>query len=233
MALAFDANLGNVTNSATLTTSAAAASGSRVFVFVWWYDATGTCTGAIGRRSDLGGGRPVREHAGRRPATRRSSPQTLLPGWRPRRSSLPRSRPAPDFGPGIAAASFTGVATGASGYVDVIATVTRRTSTRRGRPSNLVTTNADDLLIASRSGSMERRTRPLRLQPRFTTGRQKDRPLRSRVPDRVLDLDLHAGGNVVYGGHDAVQHRGCVQGRLGCRSRSIPLRPTPAGALWR
>lgn len=145
MALAFDANLGTVTDTATLTTSAAAASASRVFMFVWWFG-TQTATGASGGsltwvvdhqfRGSNGGDQNIAVISADAPSGLASS--TVL---------TPSFSATPSFGPGIAAASFTGAETGASGYVDVTSTG-KDDFEEAWTTNNLVTTNADDLLLA-------------------------------------------------------------------------------------
>jgi hypothetical protein len=146
MALAFDADLGSITNNASLTTGAAAAAGSRVFVFVWWYDATATLTSG-----SWGGGLSwVADHQFHGTI---AGDQNIGIGSADAPSGLasstaitPTFSAAVDFGPGIAAASFTGVETGASGYVDVTSTG-KEDFEETWTTNNLVTTNADDLLL--------------------------------------------------------------------------------------
>lgn len=147
MAIAFDANLGTVGNNATLTTSAAAASNSRIILFGLWNDATSVMTGGAWGTSltwvvdkqyedDVSG---TNYHLAIASA---DAPSGLASST----SITPTFDSAVDFGPGFAAVSFTGLETGASGYVDV---------TSNGKSdfeevwttNNLVTTNADDLLV--------------------------------------------------------------------------------------
>lgn len=161
MAIAFNANLGTVTNAASLTTSAAAAAGSRVFVFVWWFDPTATCTGAGGGgltwvvdKQGLGTLAGDQNNA----IVSADAPSGLASST----VITPTFSAAVDFGPGIAAASFTGIATGASGYVDVTSTF-KEDFEEVWTTNNLVTTNADDLLIAfsvSSSGASNTPTAP-------------------------------------------------------------------------
>ena len=146
MAIAFDANLGNVTNSASLTTSAAAAASTRVFLFVWWFDASGTLTGVSG-----GGLTWVVDHqfaSSIDPGARIGIASADAPsGLASSTVITPSFSTAPDFGPGIAAASFTGVATGSSGYIDTTSTGKDDTE-ETWTTNNLATTLADTLLVA-------------------------------------------------------------------------------------
>jgi hypothetical protein len=67
-----------------------------------------------------------------------------------------------DFGPGIAAGSFTGIATGATGYVDTTSTAVEDFN-ETWATNNLVTTLADTLLIglsASSSATAHAATAP-------------------------------------------------------------------------
>lgn len=149
MAIVFDADLGTVTNAGTLTTSAAAASSSRVFVFVGWSHATATLTGCSGggltyvvddQYEDTIG---AETHVGILSA---DAPSGLASST----NIVPTFSTAPGFR-GLAAVSFTGMATGSSGYVDV---------TSGGKDDfnqdwdthNLVTTVADTLLLAISCG---------------------------------------------------------------------------------
>lgn len=146
MALAFDASLGTVTNSGTLTTSAAAASGSRVILFAWWFgtqtmNASGSWGGGLSWvrdhtfRGTIAGDQNIAIASADAPSGLASS-TAITPGF----------SATPDFGPGLAAVSFTGVETGASGYVDVTSTG-KEDFEETWTTNNLVTTNADDLLI--------------------------------------------------------------------------------------
>jgi len=151
MAIALDANLGNATNSDTLTTTSAATSASRVILFAWWYVASGTCTGATGGgltwvvdkqfKDTLDGGNHLAILSADAPSGLASS--TVI---------TPSFSVAADFGPGLAAASFTGLATGAAGYIDVTSTG-KEDFEEVWTTNNLVTTNADDLLVALSFGS--------------------------------------------------------------------------------
>lgn len=144
MAIAFDANLGTVKESATLTTTAAAAAGSRVLLFGFYFDGGGaTCNGGSG-----GGLTWVADDN-----YVNASGNTLFVASADAPSGLasstvitPSFTSAVDFGPGLAAVSFTGMATGASGYVDVVATDKENTS-NPWTTNNVVTTDADTLLI--------------------------------------------------------------------------------------
>lgn len=147
MALAFDADLGSAASAASLTTSAAAASGSRVIVFLWWFDATANLTGG-----SWGGGLTwVADHQFRGSGggdqccgiASADAPSGLASST----SITPTFSAAVDFGPAIAAVSFTGVETGASGYIDVTSTG-KDDFEETWTTNNLVTTNADDLLVA-------------------------------------------------------------------------------------
>lgn len=143
MAIAFDASLGTVTNSGTLTTSAAAASGSRIFACVGWFSSTQTLTG--GTTSGLTW---VVDHQFRAfgdanvgimsadAASGLASSSTIVPTF----SGSVTLR-------GLGAFSFTGLATGSSGYVDATATGSTSTSAGDWTTNNLATTMADTLLV--------------------------------------------------------------------------------------
>lgn len=144
MAIALDADLGSSSVSTTLTTSAAAAAGSRVIVFVAYADPVETCTGATG-----GGLTWVVD---KQVLTAAQNGLVILSADAP--SGLASSTvitptfsgTGADFVNTIAAASFTGLATGASGYVDTTA-VAVDDFEEVWATNNFVTTNADDLLV--------------------------------------------------------------------------------------
>jgi hypothetical protein len=150
MAIAFDANLGTTTDAATHTTTAAAASGSRVFFFVWWFGDGQTITGASG-----GGLTWVVDHQAEYTASGDQHIAILsadAPSGLASSTVLdPTFSAGPDFGPGLAAASFTGLATGASGYIDATSTP-KEDFEEAWTTNNLVTTMADTLLIAMSLG---------------------------------------------------------------------------------
>lgn len=149
MAIALDANLGTVTNSDTLTTSAAAASGSRVFVFVGWSHATATLTGCSGGgltyvvddqyEDTIGAETHIGVISADAPSGLASS-TNIVPTW----STAPGFR-------GLAAVSFTGMATGSSGYIDVTSGG-KDDFAQDWETHNLVTTVADTLLLAMSCG---------------------------------------------------------------------------------
>ena len=147
MALAFDANLGTVTNSGTLDTTAAGAAGSRIFAFVWWFG-TQTATDA----SSWGGGLDWvvdKQFRGSGGGDQNVCIGTAdCPGgWTLGTDIVPTFSATPSFGPGIAAASFTGVETGASGYLDGTPPAGVDDFNEVWATGSIVTTNADDLLI--------------------------------------------------------------------------------------
>lgn len=113
-------SLGTATNTASIVTSGAVPPNSRVFLFVWWFESGGTCTGATG-----GGLTWVVDHqfesanaAGNHLAILSAdAPSGMSDGT----TLTPTFSTAVDFGPGIAAAYAQDVAGGSSGYIDVIA----------------------------------------------------------------------------------------------------------------
>jgi hypothetical protein len=146
MAIVFDATLhAGVTNAASVTTSAAAASGSRIFLFIWDYDPAAVCTGASG-----GGLTWVVDHTGNFSAdggthvwilsadapSGLASSTVITPAW----------STGVDFGPGMAVHSWTGLATGASGYVDATSTE-KNDFLESWTGNNIVTTTADTLIF--------------------------------------------------------------------------------------
>lgn len=142
MALALDANLGTVKEAASLTTSAAAASDSRVFVFVYWFG-TQTCTGCSG------GGLTWDDDVQVRGTVAGDQNQCIISAAAP--SGLasstvitPSFSATPSFGPGIAAASFTGVET--SSPIDATTTL-KEDFEETWTTNNLVTATADTLLF--------------------------------------------------------------------------------------
>lgn len=152
MAIAFDANLGSDVDGTTLTTTAAAAALSRVFLMVWHQHATATISGASG-----GGLTWVVDRPSYNGGT--SHHITLLSADAP--SGLASSTvitptvsggPA-DFGPAICACSFTGLKGGASGYIDVSITDKVAFGVTTWTTNNYVTTNANDLLFVFDEGN--------------------------------------------------------------------------------
>lgn len=145
MAIAFDANLGNVTNSTTLTTGAAAASNSRIILAAWWYG-TQTMSASwsnaglswvrdVAFAATIDGGSNLAFASADAPSGLSSS--TVL---------TPSFSATPAFGPGLAAVSFTGLGTGTSGYVDTTASGVEDFNAS-WTTGNLVTTMADTLLL--------------------------------------------------------------------------------------
>jgi hypothetical protein len=152
VAITFDATLGTpVTDTATLTTSSAAAAGSRVFVFIWWNELDGICTGM-----SAGGGLTwVVDHQYQvafDTATCLAVLSADAPSGLASSTNLtPSFNTAPDFGPGIAAHSWTGVQTGASGYVDAN-TAGLQDFNETWATSSLTTTTANTLLFGISEG---------------------------------------------------------------------------------
>lgn len=145
MAIALDADLGTATNTDTLTTAAAAASGSRVFVFVGWSHATATLTGATG-----GGLTYVVDHQFEDTVgadTHVGIISADAPSGLASSTNIQASFSTSVGFRGLAAVSFTGIATGASGYVDATSTGLADFN-QDWATNNVVTTNADDLLLA-------------------------------------------------------------------------------------
>lgn len=145
MAIALDANLGSSSASTTLTTTSAAAASSRIIVFVAYADPTETCTGATG-----GGLTWVVD---KQALAASQNGQVIMSADAP--AGLASSTvitptftgTGADFVNTIAAASFTGLATGAAGYIDTTSTAVADFE-EVWATNNLVTTNADDLLVA-------------------------------------------------------------------------------------
>ena len=145
MAIAFDANLGTVTNTASLTTSAAAAAGSRIVLAVGWNDPTNNLNATFSSAglswvTDKQYRAAYQQCCGIISADAPSglASSTVI---------TPSFDGAIDFGPGICAASFTGLEGGASGYLDTTSTA-KDDFEEAWSTNNLVTTAADCLLFA-------------------------------------------------------------------------------------
>lgn len=112
-----DANLGSATNSATLTTTGAAAPGTRVVLCLWWFEAAGTLSTVIGGGLDW----VVDFQDEDASDNHLAFASAYAPGGLESGTVLrPVFSSAVDFGPGMAALSLNDV--GASGYVDGLST---------------------------------------------------------------------------------------------------------------
>lgn len=143
-----DANLGTVTNSGTLDTSGNAAAGARILVFVWWFGTMTLTSGSWG-----GGLTWVVDHQFR--GTTGSDQNVGIAsadcpsGWTSGTDIVPTFTATPSFGPGIAAASFTGLAGGSSGYLDDTAVGVNDIASLY--ETNDIVTTEDEVLVVSAS----------------------------------------------------------------------------------
>lgn len=145
MALAFDKSLGTLTSPGSFTTSATAVANSRIILFLWWYGNAQTLSSASGGSLSWVVDKQFEASADDQHVAIVSAD---APGGLASGTGISFTFSAgPDFGPAVAAASFTGVATGASGYLDTTSTG-KDDFEETWTTNNLVTTNADDLLVA-------------------------------------------------------------------------------------
>ena len=145
MAIVFDGSIATpVTDTASIVTNAVAAAG-RVWMGVGWNDPTATLTGATGGsltwvvdHQDVWAA--IDSNIGFLSA---DAPSGLASGV----TLTPSFSDAVDFGPGICAFSFTGVETGASGYLDGTPPADKEDFSASWTTNNIVTTNADDVIF--------------------------------------------------------------------------------------
>lgn len=143
MALAHDASLGT-SNTAALSTSNPVATGGRVFLCAQWFDATATLSSVSG--GSLTWVIDTQQHD-----TNSFVGQAIVTADAPAGLSASASI-TPTFsnspsGYSLSAFSMTGVAGGASGYIDVVATARLQFTVSAWSSNNLVTTNANDVCV--------------------------------------------------------------------------------------